>query len=703
MTDYTEEQIREFARRDFVIGVRAGMPSGGDELSIFSQQISGATIDYSGDGAMLQGSITKTLVRIPHTGKLIGLIESVNDDGSYRIKIYGDETINFNSMKAIFEQRRLRAICEYVDGKYNFNSIADYVTSDITSSPTTVWAYGYGGDVTGSSYGNISVDQSYNYTPIWVNFDKSYGSYDSFFLFNYTNIPMNNVNSITFNKTGYEMGIPTFVTAMYPKEYALAYGGGLEVYDYIAGNIWELLQDFASELTGALFGRDYKEGTQKMTELYNSLNNGGVTHAQYACIWKPYNLILTENPNAINQYLLADVIPSDAIIFPWDPDVFPQYIPSGGNPPTSGGDDPGEGGDPKRHMEPTPEPIPDYTPQRLTNNNLYWLTASQLESFINWFWTDAGDILDTGNLWARVQGLFNDLASAIINIRYYPVQTIFLGETSNTNHIILGNIQYEPEGASFTIFNKDNPTKRTVGSIAIKEVINEISTVSGFHNYTPYANLSLYLPFHGFIDLDNDLFMEQTLTVKCLYDILTGTIQYDIFCNETLVTSIPCKMAVDIPITLQSKGDRDSAIFQNVGSVIGNIASSVAGVATGNPIGLTMGISNLGQAVGNVGSQSAPMRVIGSEQETGAFFAPNKCAIYIRRPVYNRPQLYKSRVGYPCNKSYSIGHDDITGYLQVYNPVINFKGNANNEGNTMRPTQEEIEEIYSMLREGVIK
>ena len=154
-------------------------------------------------------------------------------------------------------------------------------------------------------------------------------------------------------------------------------------------------------------------------------------------------------------------------------------------------------------------------------------------------------------------------------------------------------------------------------------------------------------------------------------------------------------MAVDIPITLQSKSDRDSAIFQNITGLAGSLVTGGLSMATGNPIGLVMGASQVAQGISGAGANSLPMSLKGTPQETGAFFEPSKCAIYIRRPVYNKPTLYKSRVGYPCNKSYQLGSDSISGFTQCYNPYIKFN-------NSVKPTQSEIQTIYENLEKGVI-
>jgi hypothetical protein len=326
------------------------------------------------------------------------------------------------------------------------------------------------------------------------------------------------------------------------------------------------------------------------------------------------------------------------------------------------------------------------------------LQAGQLQAFITWFWTQAGEVIELDDLWNRIIGLYNDLSSAVLMIRYFPVNVSYIGGTEDVNDIIVGMVTCSQQGVKKLL--KRKPTKVTLGNYNIPTKYNS------FADFSPYTELMLYMPFHGWLSLDVDLFMGKTLRVKGIYDYMSGTLQYLIYVvdnGERLVNSCIVKMAVDIPITLQSKTDRDSAIFNNVTSAMGNLLSAGVSVATANPIGLIMSTVN----ATSTGAQSAPIKTYGTQGETGSYFAPNRLCVYLKRPSYNRPNLYKSRVGYPCNKGCYLGVgkdptvDVAKGFTTVYNPTINFAGNTYS-GKKIKPLQSEIEEIYSALEKGVI-
>jgi len=676
-TEYTDEQIKKFASRDMVIAWGGGpFVSRYEYLTQWfsDETIGGAYYGITGDRTTARFGMSKTFHRYPHENRMVGIIDNVNTDESFDIRIIGSDTLRNNSHSCNIRTISI-VVGENEDGKVNIPGIVsdnDMHVDDIE--------------------GNVDYNEWFDYVPTWRASSGVRGFFSACTEKGSDNMNTNIIltddvsNALRVGKP--LNGVPIFTNW---KEFPFL---GAELYDACSGNLWELMQDYASLMQSSIQKREAPDATTRALPSMILSTDIGNTFAFY---WKPYNLILTESEALALNYLRTGEIPSDAIIYPWDPDTFPKYQNDDTQPPDDGGDDPDEDGSPSDNLPDTPDVIPDVTPQRLTNNNLYWLSASELDDFINWFWTDAGEVASVESLWEKIQGLYNNLASAVINIRFMPVKPAWIGGVTSTNSIIVGNIERSLQ-TNVSKIAKNNPTKQVIGDVDIKQKIESIKTVKGFTNFSPYSQLTLYLPFHGFLDIDNDIFMDSKLQVKALYDIITGTIQYEIYRiknnKSTLINVIPCKMALDIPITLQSKSERDSAIFQNITGLAGSLVTGGISLAMGNPIGLVMGASQIANGVASAGANSIPMSLKGSPQETGAFYSPNRCAIYIRRPVYNKPKLYKSRVGYPCNKSYKLSNDNISGFTQCYNPVIKFTNTA--------PLQSEVDEIYNYLEKGVI-
>ena len=421
----------------------------------------------------------------------------------------------------------------------------------------------------------------------------------------------------------------------------------------------------------------------------------------------PYNIILTRSEQYAKNYLDNGTLPPDAFLYPLDWENLPRYdepVPTGDEPDDYPDDNTPD--DDERDFDPTPNEIVSYTVNQLTNYNWYWLTVPQWSAFISWFWNDIGNYSDFDDIIAKVKGLYNDVASAVIMCRYYPVNYKWITqkriEDAPTGNIKLGMI--EKAGPVQMIDQEYSLRTEDIGHIHIGQ------KYKSFMDMSPYSQLSLYLPWHGFIDLDMNLFNGHDVYVKALYDYLSGTIQYYIFYdNEVLVNTILCKMAMDIPITLQTKNDRDSAIFNNVSSTIGGLVGAGAGILSGNPLGMTLGVTQ-GVSAFNSANASAPMRLMGNVGESGAYIGCQNCFVVVRRPTIqasdgkktntdvdtsiDRLTTWKKNVGMLCGYGYTLSSLSGKGFTVCHSPRINFTNSA--------PLQSEVDEIYNYLEKGVI-
>lgn len=460
------------------------------------------------------------------------------------------------------------------------------------------------------------------------------------------------------------------------------------------GNVYGFLTYICRTMAPIFYGDGTTGQIISTTPLY--ANNRGVYNYNNMCLI--YNMVLTENLNFALNYLENGTLPPDAFLYPLDWENLPRYddiVPTGDEPEDYPDDN--DPDDDLRDFDPTPNETPTYTVNQLTNYNWYWLTVPQWAEFINWFWNDIGDFSDFDDIIAKVKGLYNDVASAVIMCRYYPVDISWIGGLGTQSNIKLGMI--EKAGSYDTISQANALRSVDIGHVHIGQ------KYKSFMDMSPYSQLSLYLPWHGFIDLDMNLFNGHDVYVKALYDYLSGTIQYYIFYdNEVLVNTILCKMAMDIPITLQTKNDRDSAIFNNVSSTIGGLVGAGAGILSGNPIGMTLGIT---QGVGafNSANASAPMRLMGNVGESGAYIGCQNCFVVVRRPTIQPSDgnaqtstkgltTWKRNVGMLCGYGYTLSDLSGQGFTVCHSPRIDFTSSA--------PLQSEVDEIYNYLEKGVI-
>lgn len=354
-----------------------------------------------------------------------------------------------------------------------------------------------------------------------------------------------------------------------------------------------------------------------------------------------YNLILTHDYDAALKFLSDGTVPPDAEV---------NVKKDGGKDDND--NESGEDGNKKSTFDENEPSAPTINSVKLSNLHNYWITESQMQSFYSSVWeTDLTDFVK-----GAFTGIYSNLISNVVSLKYMPTSAENLGGTGDTSPVILGFKTY------------DDLTVQTVGGNVAPIVdigsYKFTKEYNSFADYAPYTDVKLYLPFVGIVTLDTNLFMgagggeTATLKIKAQYDLQSGLITYFIMRNKTMISSVSGRMAVEVPISLQSGLDTFTTISSNF---VGKATSFVGNAMSGNPIGM---ISDIMQ-----GSATAPPQTLfSSTGGDGAFYAHPKCMIMIRHPQYNRPKNYSHVVGYPAYVTKKVS--DLQGFNIVQNPVI---------------------------------
>lgn len=612
--------------------------------------------------------------KIPHdtTKRIIGLITKKYDDGGLQVSILGDERLDLINTYAHAHRVIAGTNTDYDRNLLQVVNIKQ--KSGYISYPNmdnfNVGNSSYGAVETPTGY--VSFDDTLDYSP---NFGNVNGADYVRGIFN------NNGFHVTTDKNNtaiFGVGVDLTNPIQAPVEFC---DNPLR---FLGGDLYGAISSLAMNLHSMCPAAFFSEQSFENFDMYI-----GRDISSYNMCAIPFNLMLTNKEEYALAYINNGTLPPDAHLYPLDWENLPTYdsdtpddFPDGNEP-----------GDTDRDITPNLPETPSFTPSMLSNYNFYWLSVPQYADFIRWFWEDIGNYNDFTDLIAKVEGLYNDVASAVLMVRFYPVEYEWITgisvSSAPTDNISVGMI--EKQGAVPTI-DQTNPSPiRDIGHVHIPK------KYESFCDLAPYTQLSVYLPWHGFVDLDIDILMGHDLYVKGIYDYLSGTLQYLLYYdNKMLINSFVVKLAMDIPITLQTKNDRDSAIFQNVSNTLSGIIGAGMTLATGNPVGMLVGANAL-----NNQPASAPMRVMGSVGETGGYYAPQQCYIILRRPTIqgsdgsedsqNLTTWYKN-VGKMCGYGWTLSK--LSGLTICYSPRIEFKNST--------PLQSEIDEIYSLLEKGVI-
>lgn len=368
------------------------------------------------------------------------------------------------------------------------------------------------------------------------------------------------------------------------------------------------------------------------------------------------NLIITTSYIDAVRYIEDGTLPKDYVYD--SPDDDPNTTPDGGD--DNNESDGNAGSDVRDDISVN---LPTADAVSLSNINIYALTREQLLSFISDMWNFSWTELATN----MMTGIYNNLVDNVQSIRVLPFPASELGVVDTADKIICG---WWTHSATVQIIKTNIAggamPRVSVGSYDLKEVFG------GWADYSPYTTVDLYLPYHGEVRLDTNLFMQHTINIEYVIDVLMGLITYFISCDNTVVMSISAKVSADVPVSLASGIDTFT-------DVLNNNAHFVESAGMLRPVGMVTGSTSV-----------ATEKLVNQSSQSGMFYMPCKCHVRITRPAYTRASNYASRYGYPCYGSYKLSA------LKGFTVVENYKGSY-----SKGIEKEEADEIKRQLEEGI--
>ena len=292
--------------------------------------------------------------------------------------------------------------------------------------------------------------------------------------------------------------------------------------------------------------------------------------------------------------------------------------------------------------------------------SLYNPSGFELRQLSQYLWSD--------NFINNIKKLFQDPMDAIIGLHMIFGSPTTGGKTNiKVGFVDTGVTANKITAQYFTI---------DCGTVNVREYFKDARDYD-------FCNISIYLPFVGIQKLNSKDLMDASVRVLATVDVVTGALLYEIDVTKKglkqCLYTFSGNCAVQLPI---SAGSYSSAIANLIG-----IGAGIAGtVATGGALAPAL-ISGIGSAAVNSHVDVQTSNSIGSN--AGAMGIKKPYLIINRLSSYNA-NAYQKTQGYPSNKTAKIG--SLKGVAKIKECHL--------EG--IPATDEELEEIYTLLKQGVI-
>ena len=288
--------------------------------------------------------------------------------------------------------------------------------------------------------------------------------------------------------------------------------------------------------------------------------------------------------------------------------------------------------------------------------SVYAPTSAQLRAFSQFLWSK--DFVDI------VNKFFSDPMNAIIGLHMIYCQP----SLGSNQSIIAGFV--DSHVISRTVSNQY--VTIDCGSVTVKEYYEDARDYD-------FTNISVFLPFIGIHELKAKDIIGKTVKIIANVDVLTGTLLYKIQVNNRTLYTFSGNCAVQLPISGASYNSILTSTLSLAAGVVGTVASggALAPVLAGGAIGAIAGSQTSVQVSNNIGSNA------------GAMGNKKPYLIINRKNSYNANKYYTIQ-GYPANEYVLLSN--CKGFTKIKEIHLE----------NIPATNEEIDEINTLLKEGVI-
>lgn len=244
--------------------------------------------------------------------------------------------------------------------------------------------------------------------------------------------------------------------------------------------------------------------------------------------------------------------------------------------------------------------------------------------------------------------------------------------TTSQEKIVLGKLETNAVGKKLLTVNR----KIHLGSYFISA-----NCGNNFLDYSPYTEIKLYIPYCGMVELPPNLFINSTVNVDMIVDIISGSCKGIVMCNNTFYTSVNGSLMCSLPLSLEQCATKSLSVINSANSIM-------SGIIFGNKEYSALNtVTTLGEAMIE-NNNIAPSHISGNMDSVVNFYDPQCCILFMTYPEVNMGDIGKTH-GKVCN--YQDTLNNCHGYTVVDNPHLEIKC-----------TNTEKDEITKLLEQGVI-
>ena len=255
----------------------------------------------------------------------------------------------------------------------------------------------------------------------------------------------------------------------------------------------------------------------------------------------------------------------------------------------------------------------------------------------------------------------------IVSLRAMPFDLISKVSWQIVNKIYFGKSEID---CTTSMITNSNKIDINMGSLTVNEL---------FENFIDYdlVDVSMYLPYLSFVNLNVKEIMGKTLNVIYTIDIDTGTFIAKILVDNILINTYDGVMGVEIPLNANVQASK----------VLGTITSASAlgvGLLTGNVLAMGGGALGLAKSL-NENTSTANKTV----QPMTSFYMPQVPFLKFnyKMPLINSD--YFDLNGYSFEKVIKLS--EVSGYTEISKLQLDYA----------KATEKELEEIEKLLRGGI--